>query len=91
MRPITLGGFGFEREGGRSLVAVILLSAIPDPAWIAFFRERARYSVFDTAAAKFQRNQVRIGLPRREDLAELIQSAERCIEGANIDAEFHTP
>ena len=30
-------------------------------------------------------------LPRREDLGELIQSVERCIEGANIDTEFHAP
>lgn len=91
MRPITWGGFGLEEERGSSFVAVVLLSAIPDPAWIAFFRDRGRYSVFDIAAATFQRNQVRISLPRREDLAELIQSVERCIEGANIDTEFHAP
>ncbi len=55
------------------------------------FRERGRYSLFDIAAATFRRNQVRIRLPRREDLGELIQSVERCIEGANIDTEFHAP
>ena len=91
MRPITLAGFGFEEERGSSLVSVVLLSAIPDPAWITFFRDRGRYSVFDIAAATFQRNQVRISLPRREDFAELIRSVERCIEGANIDTEFHAP
>lgn len=91
MRPITLAGFGLEEERGSSLVAVVLLSGIPDPAWVTFFRERGRYSVFDVAAAKFQRNQVRISLPRREDLAELIRSVERCIEGANVDTEFHAP
>jgi hypothetical protein len=91
MRQITLAGFGFEEEQGRFLVSVVLLSAIPDPAWVTFFRERGRYSVFDIDAATFRRNQVRISLPRREDLADLIQSVERCIEGANIDTEFHTP
>ena len=87
MQPIRLGGFGLE-EDGDSLVAVILLSAIPHPTWIAFFRERARYSVFDISADSFRRNQVRIGLPRREDLGELVQSVERCIEGANLDMEL---
>jgi len=91
MRPITLGGFGFEEEPGGPFVAVVLLSAIPDPAWITFFRARARYSVFDFAAASFRRNQVRIELPRREDLGELIQSVDRCIEAANRDTEFHAP
>jgi hypothetical protein len=91
MRPITLAGFGFEEERGSSLVSVVLLSARPDPAWITFFRERGRYSVFDIAAATFRRNQVRIRLPRREDLGELIQSVARCIEAANRDTEFHTP
>ena len=91
MRPIILAAFGFEEERGSPLVTVVLLNAIPDPAWITMFRERGRYSVFDIAAATFRRNQVRIRLPRREDLGELIQSVERCIEGANIDTEFHAP
>jgi hypothetical protein len=91
MRVITLGGFGFEEEEGHSLVAVILLSAIPDSAWIMFFRDRARHSVFDIAAATFRRNQVRISLPRREDLGALILATERCIETANRDTEFRSP
>ncbi len=91
MRPIILAGFGFEEERDSPLVTVVLLNAIPDPAWITMFRERGRYSVFDIAAATFRRNQVRIRLPRREDLGELIQSVEQCIEGANIDTEFHAP
>ena len=91
MRAITLGGFGVEEQPGGLFVAVVLLNAIPDPAWITFFRARARYSVFDFAAASFRRNQVRIELPRREDLGELIQSVERCIEAANRNTEFHAP
>ena len=90
MRPITLGGFGLEEEGG-SLVAVMLLNAPPGPRWIEFFRARGRYSTFDVAAARARRNQLRIGLSRREDLGDLIQTVERCIEGANLDMEFHAP
>ena len=90
MRPITLGGFGLEEEGG-SLVAVMLLNAPPDPRWIEFFRARGRYSTFDVAAARARRNQLRIRLPCREDLGDLIQTVERYIEGANLDMEFHTP
>jgi hypothetical protein len=82
MRPIALGGFGFEEEPG-ALVAVLLLNAAPDGKWIAFFCDHARHSVFDVSAANVRRNQVRIGLPRREDLGELIHSAERWIEAAN--------
>ncbi len=87
MRPITLGGFGLEEERG-GLVAVVLLSVAPDATWIEFFRTRGRYSPFDVAAARARRNQLRIRLPRREDLGDLIQTVERCIEGANIDVEL---
>jgi hypothetical protein len=77
MRPIILAGFGFEEERGSPLVTAVLLNAIPDPAWITFFRERGRYSVFDIAAATFRRNQVRIRLPRRE--ARGVDSIRRAV------------
>ncbi len=90
MPPITLRGVEVETTK-RGLVAVFTLSEVPDPAWITFFRERARYSVFNATAAKFRHHDVRIDLPRREDLAELIRSIERFIEGANWDVEIRGP
>jgi len=90
MRPIRLGGFGLEEDDG-SVVAVVLLSAPPGPVWLEFFKARARYSVFDIAAATLRRNQLRIRLPRREDLSDLIHTVERCIEGANLDMDLHAP
>lgn len=90
MRSVTLRGVGVDTKADR-LVAVFTLSEAPDPAWIAFFRERARYSVFDVAAATFRRNWLRVDLASREDLPELTWSVERLIEGANIDMEFRMP
>jgi len=88
MRPILLAGFGLEEADG-SVVAVVLLNAPPGAAWLEFFRARGRYSVFDIMAATLRRNQLRIRLPRRDDLSDLIQTVERCIEGANLDIELH--
>jgi len=87
MPSITLRGVGVETKGTR-LVTVFTLSEPPDPIWIGFFRERARYSIFDTAAATFRQNRLRVDLPRRDDLEQLIRSVERFIEGANLDMEF---
>src|SRR5215472_4748409 len=88
MPAITVRGAGVETKGDR-LVAVFTLSEPPDPQWIVFFRERARYSVFDAAAATFHRNRLRMLLPRREDLEQLTPSVERFIDGANLDVELH--
>jgi hypothetical protein len=90
MPSITVRGVGVETQAAR-LVTVFTLSEPPSPAWIAFFRERARYSVFDTAAATFRQNHLRVDLPRREDLEQLIRSVERFIEGANLDMEYRQP
>jgi hypothetical protein len=90
MRPVTLRGVGVERTGSRH-VAVFTLSEAPDHSWIAFFRERARYSVFEAAAATFRRNRMSLELPREEDLEDLIRAVERFIEGANLDVEFRAP
>ncbi|HKX03415.1 MAG TPA: hypothetical protein VJX71_13005 [Methylomirabilota bacterium] len=87
MRPILLGGFGLEEDGG-SVVAVVLLNAPPGPVWLECFRARGRSSVFDIMGATLRRNQLRIKLPRREDLTDLIQTVERCIGGANLDMEL---
>jgi hypothetical protein len=73
------------------LIAVFTLSEVPDRDWIAFFRERARYSVFDASMATFKRTQLRLDLPREEDLEALVRAVERFIEGANLDVEFRTP
>jgi len=88
MPAITVRGAGVETKGDR-LVAVFTLSEPPDPQWIVFFRERARYSVFDAATATFHRNRLRMLLPRREDLERLTHSVERFIDGANLDVELH--
>jgi hypothetical protein len=87
MPSITLRRVGVETRGTR-LVTVFTLSEPPDPAWIGFFRERARYSIFEAAAATFRQNQMRVDLPRREDLEQLTRSVERFIEGANLDMEL---
>jgi hypothetical protein len=84
--PIGLRETYMEEERGR-LVAVFVLSETPGPSWIGFFRERAGTSVFDAAAARFSDNTVKIALSRHEDLAPLIYSVERYIEGANLDAD----
>jgi hypothetical protein len=90
MPVITIRGAGVETKNGR-LVAVFTLSDPPDPQWITFFRERARYSVFDTATATFRGTRMRLALSRREDLEQLTRSVERFIEGANLDVELHRP
>jgi hypothetical protein len=90
MRVVSLRGVGVEEKRGH-LVAVFVLSETPDPAWITFFRERGRYSTFAAADAKFHRNRVRIELPRREDLDQLLRSVESFISGANLDMEFRSP
>jgi len=90
MPGITVCGVGIETKGDR-LVAVFTLSEPPDPQWIAFFRERARYSVFDTATGSFNKGRLRLLLPRREDLEQLTRSVERFVEGANVDVELHGP
>ena len=97
--PVTVRGVGVERERGGVTAATFTLSEAPTPGWIAFFRERARHSVFnplatgllwvEVAVATFEHNRVRIDLPRMEDLEEMIRSVERFIEGANLDVEFH--
>jgi len=88
MRPIVLEEVAVEEKGAR-LIAVFTLNARPDRRWVTFFRERARYSVFDAAAARFSVNRARIDLLRREDLEPLTRSILRFIDGANLDVELH--
>jgi hypothetical protein len=90
MRPIVLQEVFLEEKPGR-LIAVFTLSERPGRRWIAFFRERAWYSVLDAASARFSRNQARVDLLRREDLEPLIRSVQQFIEGANLDAELAGP
>lgn len=87
MPPIALRGVYVEAKRGR-LIAVFILSARPGRQWIAAFRERAWYSVFDAASARFSVDRVRIDLLRREDLHPLTVAVERFIEGANLDVEL---
>jgi hypothetical protein len=73
-----------ERRGDR-LFAVYKLSEPPDVVWRAFFRQRARFSIFDVQRAVFTGNEVHIELPRAEELDMLTASVDRFIEGANLD------
>ncbi len=88
MRPVRPGGFGLDVEDGGSLVAVVLLNALPSAGWLECFRARGRDAPFDLTAATLRHNQLRIRLPCREDLGDLIQTVERCVEGANLDMEL---
>ena len=90
MLSITVRGVGVEAKGSQ-LVTVFTLSEAPVAEWIHYFRERARYSVFDAHNGTFRQNRLRVELPRREDLEQMINSIERFIEGANLDLEFRHP
>jgi hypothetical protein len=88
MPAMTIRDVDVEGKPGH-LVAVFTLSAIPDRAWVGFFRSRARYSVFNASATAFVRDQARIQLSSRDDLEPLKRSFERFIEGANLDVELN--
>jgi len=70
------------------LIAVFTLSARPTRPWIAFFRERSWYSVFDVASARFWRDECRIDLLRSEDMEPLTTAVYRFIEEANLDVRL---
>jgi hypothetical protein len=85
--PIVLRDAYVEEKPGR-LIAVFVLNERPTRQWITYFRERAWYSVYDAASARFSRGKARIDLLRREDLGPLTQSMRHFIEGANLDVEL---
>jgi hypothetical protein len=90
VRPIVLQQVSVEETAGR-LIAVLTLSTKPNRRWIAFFRERAWYSVLDAGSARFSGYRARVDLLCREDLEPLTQSVLRFIEGANLDVELAGP
>jgi hypothetical protein len=87
MRAISVRNVSVETRRGR-LIAVFVLSVRPTRQWIAFFRERSWYSVFDVASARFWREEVRIELLQPEDLDPLTAAVYRFIEEANLDARL---
>jgi hypothetical protein len=87
MPAISVRNVSVDLRRGR-LIAVFLLSARPTRQWITFFRERAWYSVFDVAAARFWRSEVRIELLQLEDLEPLTAAVHRFVEEANLDARL---
>jgi hypothetical protein len=90
MRPITVRGIGVETDRDRS-IGVFTLSEPPPAEWIESFRERARSSAFNAAGATFEQNWLRVHLPRREDIGELIREVGWFVELANWDTRFRTP
>jgi hypothetical protein len=87
MQAISMRNIAVEVKRGR-LIAVFTLSGRPTRQWIAFFRERSWYSVFDVASARFWREEVRIELLRPEDLEPLSAAMYRFIEEANLDTRL---
>jgi hypothetical protein len=76
-----------QRQQDR-LFATFELSEEPKRAWIARFRERADFSIFRyVQSAIFRGKEIRIDLPREQDLEELTKAVDRFIEGANLDTK----
>lgn len=90
MPPITRVGAPLITRQGDRLFAVYKFSEPPDIVWRAFFRQRARFSIFDVQRALFSGDEVRIELPREEELGTLTASVDRFIEGANLDCPATT-
>ena len=87
MQAISVRNVSVVMKRGR-LIAVFTLSARPTRQWIAYFRERSWYSVFDVASTRFWRDEARIDLLRSEDMEPLTAAVYRFIEEANLDARL---
>jgi len=87
MRTISVRNVSVAMKRDR-LIAVFTLSGRPTRQWIAFFRERSWYSVFDVASARFWRDECRIDLLRSEDMVPLTAAVYRFVEEANLDARI---
>jgi len=74
-----------QRQQDR-LFATFELSEEPNRAWMIHFRHRADFSIFRyVQGAVFRGKEIRIELPREQDLEELTKAVDRFIEGANLD------